>query len=362
MRVKIYIVLVVAFCIVSAGYLFLHREMPALPLTPEDKNVMNSLFANPKSQCLGRYIFDVPDTFTNTLQDSVKINDARIASKRLYRPAFEQRIRLREQELKNGHTVNSRDKPFLKQVYALSADAIIFDRNKNESVPGFGRTLEGHIYSNGVAFIVQIDITDYSDEIYTEDRELFLSDGASKATANTKPQKLAEMQDLLSRLSGRKDDEIPTQSGTCIPDGFIRDGGKQDKEVILFAYKNADFILGVKSDNTLEKDISLLDRGMEIEKAIRSSNSHTMHKGKVKLPGIEAEEWLIRGRQEVNDKVVDYYSFTLYGNENVASYHSPIYSVVLHNRSKTTTNYSDAQLVDIWDRITRTFRFRPGAF
>ncbi|MBT0731715.1 T6SS immunity protein Tli4 family protein, partial [Rosenbergiella nectarea] len=27
-----------------------------------------------------------------------------------------------------------------------------------------------------------------------------------------------------------------------------------------------------------------------------------------------------------------------------------------------TKNYTDSQLVDLWDRITRTFRYRPGEF
>lgn len=363
MRIKVYITLLVAICIASAGYLFLHRDMPAPPLTPEEKAVMDSLFANTKPQCLGRYVFDVPDSFVNTLQDSVKINDARITSKRLYRPAFEQRIRLREQELKDTKPINVKNIPFLKQVYPLkNMDGVIFDRNVNTSNPAFYRILEGHIYSNGVAFTVTIEITDLTDPQFSDVRERHIKSGDSLSKLYTKPQKLTEMQDLLSRLSGRKDDQIPTEPGACIPEGFIRDVGKQDKEVILFAYKNADFILGIESDNTLEKDISLLQRGGEIESVIRNSNSHTMHKGKVTLPGIEAEEWLIRSKQEVDDKVVDYYFFTLYGNEIVASYHHPVYSVVLHNRGKITTSYSDAQLVEIWERITRTFRFRAGAF
>ncbi|CNI13273.1 Uncharacterised protein [Yersinia massiliensis] len=363
MRVKAVIALVGTFCIVSAGYVFLHRDIPVPPLTPEDNAVIDSLFAKTKPQCLGRYVFDVPDIFVNSLNDSVRINDVRITSKHLYRPAFEQRIRLRERELKDTTPVNAKNSPFLKQVYSLkNMDGVIFDRNTNESTPAFYRILEGHFYNNGVAFMVTIEITDLTEPQFADVRERHVRTGSSVPQLNTKPKKLAEMQDLLSRLSGRKDDEIPTQPGTCIPDGFIVDNSGQNKEVIIFAYKNSDFILGIKSDNTLEKDVSLLDRGGEIEGVIRKSNSNTMRKGKVILPGIDAEEWLIRSKQEVNDKVVDYYTFTLYGNERMASYHHPIYSVELHNQGKIATNYSDAQFVDIWDRITRTFRLRPGAF
>ncbi|KEY58902.1 T6SS immunity protein Tli4 family protein [Serratia sp. DD3] len=362
MRVKTTVTAVTIISIATAGYLFWFRDIPAPPLNSEEKTVMDSLFSKSKSQCIGRYFFNVPDSFSNSLNDSVTINDMSIASKRLYRPAFEQRIKMREQELKNGNTIDPKDQPFIKQIYRLNDNAIIFDRNENESVPGFGRILEGHIYVDGVAFVIQTEITDYSDERYINEKKLFLSDGSSPATANNKAQKLAEMQDLLSRLSGRKDDEVPTQSGTCIPEGFIRDNGSKNKEAIMYLYENKNFVISIENNNTIEKDLSLLERGPEIEGAIRSSNSHTMRKGKVSLPSIEAEEWLIRGKQEVNDNNVVNYIFSLYGNEKIATYRHPVFSIELHNQGKVTTEYSDAELVDIWDRVTRSFRFRSGAF
>ncbi|MFC0228696.1 T6SS immunity protein Tli4 family protein [Serratia aquatilis] len=363
MQVKASIMLAAIFCIAIIGYLFFYRDLPAPPLTPEEKTIMDSLFAKTKSQCIGRYLFDVPEPFYNSLSDSVKINDMHITSKRLYHPAFEQRIRLREQELKKSSVLYPKNSPFLKQTYPLkNIDGVIFDRNTNGSDPAFIRTLEGHLFSNGIAFIVTTEIRDLSGEQFSDVRESYLRTGSSEAQLNTKPQKLAEMKDLLSRLSGRKDDEIPTQPGTCIPEGFIRDNGSQNKETILFVYKNENFTLGIKSNNTLEKNVSLLERGSEIQNAIRSSHSHTMRKGKVSLPGIDAEEWLIRSKQDINDNMVDFFAFTLYGNEKIASYKHPVFSIKLHNRRLVTTHYSDAQLVDIWDRITRTFRVRPGAF
>jgi hypothetical protein len=91
----------------------------------------------------------------------------------VYHPAFEQRIRLREQKLKNSATVDPVDQPFLKQVYRLSDNAVIFDRNRNESVAGFGRVLEGHLYVDGVAFILTQEITDLSDPKYQKINRIF---------------------------------------------------------------------------------------------------------------------------------------------------------------------------------------------
>ena len=60
---------------------------------------------------------------------------------------------------------------------------------------------------------------------------------------NTKPIKLAAMQSLISRLSGRKDEDIPSAKGVCIPNGFIRDNGEKHKESLTFRYENDDFFL-----------------------------------------------------------------------------------------------------------------------
>ncbi|MGV3347107.1 hypothetical protein ACGVWS_15780, partial [Enterobacteriaceae bacterium LUAb1] len=141
----------------------------------------DKLFTQTKPQCLGRYLFEVPVSFTNVLADLVWINEVRIASQRLSRPAFDQRIRLREQELQNSQPTDPQDQPFLKQVYRLNEHTVIFDRNKSEGVPGFGRVLEGHLYSNGVAFIVTTEITDVSDPKYKKDREEYLNSGSKES-------------------------------------------------------------------------------------------------------------------------------------------------------------------------------------
>lgn len=351
--------------VLYTAYWLLTRPWPVSPLTVEEKQMTDTLFKQTKPQCLGRYLFDVPFSFNNTLANQVKINDVSVASKRLYRPAFEQRIRLREQELGNSHTVDPEDQPFLKQVYRINENAVIFDRNINESVPGFGRILEGHLYNDGVAFIVTSKIRDVSDPKYQQDRDDYLNSGMKESSLNNKPQKLAEIQNLLSRLRGRADNEVPTQPGVCIPEGFISDANIKSDEKISMLYRHGDFELTVNSNSTLGKGETLLERGNEITPVMIRIGAHTLRKGPVKLPGIMAEEWLIKANQDIyrpEDKNVPYYKFTLYGNEKIADYNHPVFSLELDNSGHEMKNYTDPQLVDIWDRITRTFRYRPGAF
>jgi len=349
----------------STAYWLLTRPWPVSPLTAEEKQMTDKLFEQTKPQCLGRYIFDVPVSFNNTLADQVKINDVSISSSRLYRPAFEQRIRLREQELKNSHTVDPEDQPFLKQVYRINENTVIFDRNINESVPGFGRILEGHLYNNGVAFIVTSKIRDVSDPKYQQDRSEYLNSGMKESSLNNKPQKLAEIQGLLSRLKGRANNEVPTLPGVCIPEGFISDANIKSDEKISMLYRHGDFELIVNSNSTIGKGETLMERGDEITPLMIRIGAHTLRKGPVNLPGINAEEWLIKANQDIyrpEDKNVLYYNFTLYGNEKVADDNHPVFSVELDNSGHEMKSYTDPQLVDIWDRIIRTFRYRPNAF
>lgn len=366
MRVRhLWLGLVAVIFILGTVFWLLTRPWPPAALTTKEKQMTDKLFEQTKPQCISRYLFDVPVSFNNAAVGQVKINDMTITSKRLYPPAFSQRIHLREQELSNSPAVNPEDLPYLKQVYRINKDTVIFDRNVNGSVPGFGRILEGHLYSNGVAFIVTAEITDLSDSKYKKDREDYLNSGSTESELNDKPEKLAEMQSLLSRLSGRRDTDVPVEPGVCIPEGFIKDLNVISKDDVTLIYKQVDFEVIVNSNNALGKGNTLLEREDEINPTIIRVGAYTLKKGAVKLPEINAEEWLIKGRQEIydsEDKDVIAYRFTLYGNEDIADSRHPIFSVELNNSGKETKNYTDSQVVDIWDRITRTFRYRSGSF
>ncbi|NWA59432.1 hypothetical protein HX773_00845 [Pantoea sp. B9002] len=333
-------------------------------LTDKEKRMVDTLFTTTKTQCMGRFVFEVPTSFENTLKDRAQINDVSISSKRLYRPAFEQHIQLREQELQNGHTVRKVDQPFLKQVYRMSENAVIFDRNRNESVPGFGRILEGHVYVDGVAFIISSEIRDVSDPKYKQDRAGYLNGGMRENQLNTKPQKLAELQDLMSRLSGRKDNEIPTQPGTCISEGFIRDGSGTPKEDITFVYPhNSVFSFVVWSNNALKESSTMMERSGQIQSYLNQVNARTLRKGKTQIAGFDASEWLATAPSEKSPDIASaQLLFTAIANEKTADFRHPNLDLTLSNNALPPPTFSDSELLEIWDRIIRSFRIRNNAF
>lgn len=368
------LIVTLTLLLLAAGY-YIHNYVTFVhappALTDKEKSMVNTLFATTKSQCVGRYVFEVPASFENTLSDRAQINEIRISSKRLYSPAFAQRIRLREQKLKNSATVDPLDQPFLKQVYKLNDNAVIFDRNRNESVAGFGRILEGHLYVNGVAFILTSEIRDVSDPKYRKDRIDYLNGGMKEHQLNTKPQKLAELQDLMSRLSGRRDEDIPSVPGTCIPQGFIRDGNGKPKEDITFVYPYSSvFSFSVWSNNALKESTTMLERSGEIQYYINSIDGSTLRKGEARIAGFNASEWLITAPPDKSsDNSPKQLMFTAVANETNADFAHPSLDLTLSNEIlpegsdvSSSPAYSDAELVEIWDRIIRSFRVRENAF
>ncbi|EPL1069762.1 T6SS immunity protein Tli4 family protein, partial [Pluralibacter gergoviae] len=331
----------------------------------EEKKMTDNLFGYTKKQCIGRYIFEVPSIFHNTLTNQVWFNDVQISTKRIYRPAFEQRIKLREEELLKTYSVNQRDNPYLKQVYRLSNDIIIFDKNEDRSVSGASRILEGYYYNNGVEFMFQTGFVDLQDPKYSDKKKMMSIAGVNEKEFNTKLRKLTEMQNLISRLSGRGDEEIPTKPGVCIPNGFVVDGDTQSEEKIYLLYRLKNFSFAVASDNTQPKNNGLLTRVNESTPAMIKAGAMTLKKGAVVSNDINVEEWLVKGVQEIyqpEEKKVTAYRFLLFGNEKITDYKHPVLSIELSNSGLETKDYSDSQLVDIWDRITKTFKYRANAF
>ncbi|WIF57839.1 T6SS immunity protein Tli4 family protein [Atlantibacter hermannii] len=342
---------------------------PATASTPvqKDSTVINTLFSQTKPQCIGRYVIDLPGSFNNQLHDMVFIDDFKIESKTLYPPAFKQRVELRAQALRDAvNNPGNRPEyaPFLKEVISLPDDkGVIFDHNET-GTPDIYRELEAHVYSGMSAFIITTAIRDFSDKKHSEKKAKYLARGFTEAEANTKPARLAAMQSLISRLSGRKDEEIPTGKGVCIPNGFIRDDGGKHLEKITFSYENDDFILGVYTNNKyLGSEDTLFNRSAQINEALKTSNQYTIKKVALSPNGIPAESWLFGGTQTIRnpatgkDEKNTFYDFDFKANERDATAEKPKFSIGITSEYKKT-RYSEAQMIEIWDRLVNSLRYK----
>ncbi|MGV7963104.1 T6SS immunity protein Tli4 family protein [Photorhabdus tasmaniensis] len=338
-------------------------------LTEKEKQMTTELLANMQTRCVGRYLIDIPEVFGNILHKGIFIGDAKIETKRLYLPAFEQRIQLREQELKTTQYVDPKNMPFLKKVYRLEGNlkGVIFDRNQNTSVPGYARVLEAHLYNSGVAFIITMKFMELSDAKYASNREGFIKAQIPESELNTAVRTMVEMKELLSRISGRKETEIPTVAGTCIPDGFII-GSRYEMENISFVYKGNEsdhFNFSIEILNDLKEKDNMLDRLVGMEGTLLAMRVKTIRKGKREINGTHTEEILASGSEGMLSEPeikLPQYMFNLIANETLGDYKNPFVNIELKNDRESPTPYSENELVAFWDAVTKTFRKRPGAF
>ncbi|WP_434525480.1 hypothetical protein [Photorhabdus asymbiotica] len=169
------LVIAMASLLMLVFYGVWHRLQPYPPhtvLNQKEQLAVDKLLANLQTRCIGRYLVDLPANYSDTV-NAVRVNDNWIETQRLYLPAFEQRIQLREQALRQMETSYPIDMPYLKNTYRLpqGMQGIIFERMQNQSVPDAVRVLEAHIYSNGVAIKVEMKATNASAARYDKDRQ-----------------------------------------------------------------------------------------------------------------------------------------------------------------------------------------------
>jgi len=144
----------------------------------------------------------------------------------------------------------------------------------------------------------------------------------------------------------------------CIPNGFIRDDGGQHIEKITFSYKSDDFILGVYTNNKYPgSNDTLFNRTAEIEKTLKITDQHTIKKYALSPGGVPAQAWLSAGPQTVDNNVNPLYEFDLYANEADATPAKPWLTMGINNFDKKT-RYSEAQMIEIWDRLVNSLRYK----
>ena len=342
-------------------------------LTSSQQVAMNKINAEMKPYCVGRYMLDLPSSFT-AYNDSAPLDDniwaavisrpedtykTYLATKKMYHPGFVQLIALREKVLQNSKTIDAQDMPFLKKVWPLpdGMDGVIFERNENESVADAMRILEGYLYTNGVVIKLQKQTVNDSSPVYNQQRN-------GDPIQNYVARDVSQMQSLMARISGRDNDVIPTKPGSCITHAFIATDPtareREDINIGLISNTFDNIRVVVSNDNFTREENTVLDRMGEIKSNISRSRGGIERKGAFSVNGLQAQEFLATGLQEDNDE--PRYQFEMYINEMTASYKAPGFMLTLDNQRMSPTSYSKEEIIAFWDEISRSVRLRPGTF
>jgi len=368
---------IILVALIVAGYGFYQCFRPYNPspqiLTSSQQEAMNKLNVEMKPYCIGRYMLDLPSSFT-AYNDSAPLDNniwaavisrpedmykTYLATKKMYRPGFVQLLVRREAELRARNTHRSENMPFLKKVWPLpdGMDGVIFERNGNESVADAMRILEGYLYTNGVVIKLQKQTVNDSASRYERQRN---GDPIQNYVASD----VSQMQSLMARISGRDNDVIPTKPGSCITHAFIAtDPTARDREDInigLISNTFDNIRVAVSNDNFTREETTVLDRMGEIKSNISRSRGGIERKGAFSVNGLQAQEFLATGLQEDNDE--PRYQFEMYINEMTASYNTPGFMLTLDNQRMSPTSYSKEEIIAFWDTISRSVRMRPRAF
>ncbi|EOY9171188.1 Uncharacterised protein [Raoultella ornithinolytica] len=368
---------IIVAALIVAGYGLYQYFRPYNPspqtLTPSQQVAMNKINAEMKPYCVGRYMLDLPSSFT-AYNDSAPLDEniwaavisrpedmykTYLVTKKMYRPGFVQLIALREKVLQNSKTIDAQDMPFLKKVWPLpdGMDGVIFERNENESVADAMRILEGYLYTNGVVIKLQKQTVNDSSPVYNQQRN-------GDPIQNYVARDVSQMQSLMARISGRDNDVIPTKPGSCITHAFIAtDPTARDREDInigLISNTLDNIRVVVSNDNFTREENTVLDRMGEIKSNISRSRGGIERKGAFSVNGLQAQEFLATGLQEDNDE--PRYQFEMYINEMTASYKAPGFMLTLDNQRMPPTSYSKEEIIAFWDEISRSVRLRPGTF
>ncbi|TBL90011.1 T6SS immunity protein Tli4 family protein [Hafnia alvei] len=329
---------------------------PQVTLTEQEHKVVETLLANSTPRCVGRYLIDLPESISSPI-GTVYINKQEIESNRLYLPAFEQRIRLREEELRKTQPVSVENVPYLKRIYPLphGMKGIIFERASSPGGPDAFRSLEGHVYSNGVAFTTVIEAINPDSPRYDKDKKQY-----PELYINDVQKKLVELTSLLSKLHGRLEGEVPEGAGLCIPNGFIA-GSSRGNEEIMFSYRstvNPRLYLTISSDNYLQEKTSMLERSSSISSEISRSGGRTLRKGERDINQLAAEEWLAVGK---GSDASDGHIFVFHVNETRGSSATSFVRVELNHGPLPDEALSENEAIAFWQQVTSTLRTQPNA-
>ncbi|MBH2015559.1 MAG: hypothetical protein I8H88_03660 [Burkholderiales bacterium] len=343
-------------------------------MTEQEAKYIGQLMERAQTRSVGRYLIDLPNVFVVSTEAQSVIDQVDAQIRPMDRLAFDSVIQRREAELRKKHMDGEPENPFLKRIESLpGADRSVrvFNRAEGSGSADFARILELWAWKNG--YLIQLSVKANESE-----GTAYVSEPWIKDFPTDTPQKLDHLLRVFSRVRGRKDNEIPTDQGDCIANGFVA-GAPSDQQAINVSYHlqdSPDLYFDFNHTTTVRERNTLLERTAQVEKEMQGSGTQTIRKGKRDINGMPYEEWLMRG--PTPDRVPGT-MFMLHGNETASDPAKPFVELRLFNgfripapertleekamlKDLDKSSLTEAQALGLWDRVAATLRVRPGAF
>ncbi|WP_211450958.1 T6SS immunity protein Tli4 family protein [Collimonas antrihumi] len=336
-------------------------EQRNVPLSEQEKQTVTELTSNLKSQCVGRYMIDMPANVSIT--GSAKIQGVNFEAKAMTQEEYLYEVTAREAELKATRHQDGYQFLFANGP-AWGPGTRYFIHLKDTYSGNISRIIEGYKWDKGYRIHLKIKASDVTTSTYKDDP-------TSQVIGNNVPQKTRLIFELLDTVRGRADDDVPTEPGVCFLGGFWP-GKAGDNEEIgnQFALLgNQDVAFGLNTSTNSHDTSTLLQRGDQIADALKTTpGGRTVSKGVVELQDMKAEEWLLAGTTPLRTLGN---VFTLEANSRASSELEPFVELKMrtawpnhliqeYSLEKASLNNSEA--LALWDVVSRTLRPRPNGF
>ncbi|QRX83834.1 T6SS immunity protein Tli4 family protein [Glaciimonas sp. PAMC28666] len=331
------------------------------PLTEQEKNTVNDLTSNLKTQCVGRYLIDMPADVSIT--GGAKIMGVEFDAKAMSVEEYRRDVVNREAELlatkhQDGY------KFLLAHGSARGLNTHYFIHLENTYDENISRVIEAYKWDGGYRIKLQTGANDVTTSAYKDDATM-------QSIGNNVPQKTWLIFDLLDKVRGRDDDDIPTEPGVCFKGGFWQgkagDNEEAGAQFVLRNHPDVDF--GFETNTNTHESDTLLQRGSQINQVLKNTpDGKTVRKGRIKLQSMQAEEWLIAGvtplktignifMLEANSKLSNNDEPYIWLSMNTASSNHLMKAASLQEAS-----LSEGEALALWDVVSRTLIPRPNGF
>jgi hypothetical protein len=333
------------------------------PLTPQEKHTVSEMTAKMKTRCVGRYLIDMPDDASSS--GFATVQGVYIEVRAMSQQQYEEEIAHREAELKATKSVDAY--PFLYASGEAWEKGSRYFIHRGDPYDGPGsRVIEGYKWDSGFRFKLKIETSDYTNPDQTDNPIV-----KQMAVKNDVPEKHRLVFNLLKRLRGRTEDDIPMEPGLCFAGGFLSgraDSGEEVRMPFVLANRQ-DVRLTFMIDSDIREEESLLKRGEQVMATVKLAGNKVIRKGTVNFAsGMRGEEILLAGPTWAH---LDGNTFTLEVNTTVGGPRTP--SVVLDmvngglSRDRAGNKLEKASLTEgeavaLWDAVTRTLRPRNNGF
>lgn len=341
-------------------------------MTPEEAQFIERLTQRLVTRSVGRYLIDLPESFRlnpihSSVVDGVTVHVQPMRNADFLARLDAYRLKLSQTKLpRSGY-------PYLRSIMELpnQVTGAIFDRAEDTSSSDrMARTLELWAWKDQYSVSAHINAVDTT---FPEDS----NDSIARQLTTNVQEKIDNLLKAYGRVRGRKDDEIPTDQGDCIANGFVA-GPPSDQQAIDVPYHlqgSPDVYFDFNHTTTVRERDTLLERTAKVEQEMQGSGTQTIRKGKRDLNGLPYEEWLMRG--PTPDRVPGTMCM-LHGNETASDPAKPFVELRLFNgfripapersleeqaqlKDLEKATLTEAQAVALWDKVTATLRIRPGA-